>query len=100
MIEVVGNKGVQNFRVSGSTPLTWSGKQTLRQAIEQHFQPQRVLQPDNPRLEKLFTARNLTYIAGIEIKWTNNIVDHLLLSDDDQSVFVFHFAGYLQFQKG
>jgi len=92
--------GVHRFGFSGSTPLTWSAQQTLRQAIERHFQPETQLQLDNPRLGRLFTARNLTYIGGIKIKWTNNIVDHLLLSDDDQTVFIFHYASFLHFQQG
>ncbi|KAK4451042.1 hypothetical protein QBC34DRAFT_484224 [Podospora aff. communis PSN243] len=99
MAEAAAKEGVHNFGFSGSTPLTWSSQQTLRQAVNQHFQPEHELQPDNPRLGKLFTARNLSYIGGIKIKWTNNIVDHLLLSDDDQTVFIFHYAGYLQFQQ-
>ncbi|KAK0627598.1 hypothetical protein B0T14DRAFT_420955 [Immersiella caudata] len=100
MAEVAAKDGVHNFGFSGSTPLTWSGPHTLRQAIGQHFKPEYELQPDNPRLGKLFTARNLSFIGGIKIKWTNNIVDHLLLSDDDQTVFVFHYSGFLQFQQG
>jgi len=100
MAEVVADVGVHKFGFSGSAPLIWSSQQTLRQAVERHFQPEHELQPDNPRLGKLFTARNLTYIGGIKIKWTNNIVDHLLLSDDDQTVFLFHYAGYLQYHQG
>lgn len=91
--------GVHKFGFSGSNPLTWSGQQTLRQAVERHFQPARAMQPDNPRLGVLFTARNLTDIGGMKIKWTSNIVDHLLLSDDDQTVFIFHHAGFLRYQQ-
>jgi hypothetical protein len=91
--------GVHKFGFSGSNPLVWSGQQTLRQAVERHFQPDKALQPDNPRLGALFTARNLTHIGGMKIKWTSNIVDHLLLSDDDQTVFIFHHAGFLRYQQ-
>ncbi|KAK1753217.1 hypothetical protein QBC47DRAFT_54078 [Echria macrotheca] len=91
--------GVHKFGFSRTTPLSWSGEQTLRQAVEQHFQPQQGLQPDHPRMNKLFTAKNLSLIAGIKIKWTNNIVDHLLLSDDDQSVAIFHHAEFLKYQQ-
>jgi hypothetical protein len=91
--------GVQMFGFSGSNPLMWSGQQTLRQAVESHFQPEKQLRPDNPRLGRLFTARNLTNVGGIKIKWTSNIVDHLLLSDDDQTVFIFHHAGFLRYQQ-
>ena len=91
--------GVQKFGFSGCSPLTWSSHQTLRQAVESHFQPEKELQPDNPRLGKMFTARNLSYIGGMRIKWTSNIVDHLLLSDDDQTVFIFHHASFLRYQQ-
>ncbi|KAK0754950.1 hypothetical protein B0T18DRAFT_455215 [Schizothecium vesticola] len=91
--------GVHEFGYSGCNPLAWSGPQTLRQAVEQHFRCEKELQPDNPRLGALFTARNLEYIGGMKIKWTTNIVDHLLLSDDDQTVFIFHCVGFLRFQQ-
>jgi hypothetical protein len=91
--------GVQKFGFSGSNPLTWSGQQTLRQAVERHFQPEKQLQPDFLRLGRLFTARNLSHVGGMKVKWTSNIVDHLLLSDDDQTVFIFHHAGFLRYQQ-
>lgn len=91
--------GVHKFGFSGCNPLTWSGHQTLRQAVEMHFQPEKKLQPDNHRLGRLFTGRNLGYIGSMKIKWTSNIVDHLLLSDDDQTVFIFHHAGFLRYQQ-
>lgn len=91
--------GVHELSYSGCHPLPWSGPQTLRQAVEQHFQHEKELQPDNPRLGVLFTARNLQYIGGKKIEWTTNIVDHLLLSDDDQTVSIFHHVGFLCFQQ-
>lgn len=91
--------GVHRFGYSEFNPLTWSGQQTLRQAAVRHFQPEKELQPDNPRLGTLFTARNLVCISGMKICWTTNIVDHLLLSDDDQTVFIFHHAMFLRYQR-
>jgi hypothetical protein len=90
--------GERKLSFSTVNPLTWSGPQTLRQAVAQHFQPEKQLQPDNPRLGVVFTARNLEAIGGMKIKWTSNIVDHLLLSDDDQTVFIFHHVGFLRYQ--
>lgn len=91
--------GVYRFGFSGRNPLTWSGPQTLGQAVEQHFGPEKQLQPDSPRLGALFTARNLECIGGMRIKWTSNMVDHLLLSDDDQTVFIFHHISFLRYQQ-
>ena len=96
---VMAKIGVPEFSYSGSNHLTWSSPQTLRQAIERHFQPERQLQPDNPRLGRHFTARNLSSMCGIKIAWTSNIIDHLLLSDDDQTVFIFHQCDFLRYQQ-
>lgn len=91
--------GVPEYRFIAASFLGWSGAQTLRQAVQQHFRPEKILLPDNPRFGKIFTGRNLAYIGGIKIKWTDNLVDHLLLSDDDQSVMIFHQVGYLRSQE-
>jgi hypothetical protein len=96
---LMADVGIHKFGFSGCNPLTWSGHQTLRQAVERHFQPEKELQPDNPTLGRLFTARNIAFTGGMKIKWTSNIVDHLLLSDDDQTVFIFHHAGFLRYQQ-
>ncbi|KAG7293477.1 hypothetical protein NEMBOFW57_003528 [Staphylotrichum longicolle] len=96
---LMADVGVHKFGFSGSNSLAWSGQQSLRQALERHFRPDKALQPDNPRLGALFTARNLACIGGMKIEWTSNIVDHLLLSDDDQTVFIFHQAGFLRYQQ-
>ncbi|KAK4234178.1 hypothetical protein C8A03DRAFT_38060 [Achaetomium macrosporum] len=93
---VMAELGLQNTE---GDPLSWHRDQTLRQAVARHFQPEKQLQPDNPRLGKLFTARNLIYIGGMKIAWTSNIVDHLRLSEDTQTVFVFYHAEFLRYQN-
>jgi len=50
-------------------------------------------------MNKIFTARNIDRIGGIRIRWTNNLADHLRLSDDDGAVFIFHHASFLKFQQ-
>lgn len=90
--------GVPRFGFSGSNPLPWPDHLNLRQAVAMHFNHEKKLEPDNPRLGPLFTARNLVCIGGMKIRWTSNIVDHLLLSDDDQTVLLFHHAGFLRCQ--
>jgi len=50
------------------------------------------------KLEKIFNARNLGRIAGIEIEWTKNLADHLRLIDEDRKVAIFHHATYLECQ--
>jgi len=50
------------------------------------------------RYAKNFNARQLSKIAGFEIIWTSNLVDHLLLQDQDDSVkvHIFHQLRLLQ----
>ncbi|PKK51253.1 hypothetical protein CI102_2773 [Trichoderma harzianum] len=85
--------------LSGLTAVPWKSG-SLNNALATYFCPQKTLQADRPKLGKVFTARNLNRIAGIEIRWTTNLADHLRLVDDDQVVFIFHCASFLQLQKG
>ncbi|CZR37436.1 uncharacterized protein FPRO_02304 [Fusarium proliferatum ET1] len=57
------------------------------------------LAKENVKMEKIFTARNLCRIAGLDIVWTDNLVDHLRLTDDDCRVHVFHHASFLHVQQ-
>lgn len=91
--------GGPEFGFSARSNLPWASHQTLRQAMAEYFQREKKLQPDNPRLRRLFTARHLACIGGIKIRWTDNIVDHLMLSDYDRAVFVFHNADFLRYQS-
>ncbi|KAL7944225.1 hypothetical protein V8C42DRAFT_83908 [Trichoderma barbatum] len=84
--------------LSGLTAVPWK-KGLLKDALAYYFCPQKTLQADRTKLGKVFTARNLNRIAGIEIRWTTNLADHLRLVDDDQVVFIFHCASFLQLQK-
>ncbi|KAB5516997.1 hypothetical protein GE09DRAFT_979415, partial [Coniochaeta sp. 2T2.1] len=88
--------GRHKYGISGWNPLPWGPQQTLRQAVQCHFRPQKSLLPDHQRLGSIFTARNIVNISGIKIKWTENIVDHLLLADGDQTVFIFPYVGFLK----
>lgn len=51
---------------------------------------------DVVKLPQSFTAANLEKIGGIQIHWTNNLADHLLLRDDDTKLFLFHQVFVLQ----
>jgi len=94
------NFGDPEFGFSPRDHLPWRSHQTLRQALAEYFRPPaEKLQPDNPRLRRLFTARHLACIGGIRIRWTDNLMDHLLLSDDDRAVFIFHNVSFLRYQS-
>ena len=50
------------------------------------------------KLEKTFNALNLQRIAGVQIRWTDNLADHLRMMDDDKTVAVFHHVSFLEHQ--
>lgn len=89
--------GKSQIGLSARTPVRWDGD-SLKAALAEYFTPQKTLDVDSPKLEKLFTARNLSRVGGLHIIWTTNLADHLRFIDDSHSVFVFHCASFLQFQ--
>ncbi|TDZ16525.1 hypothetical protein Cob_v010488 [Colletotrichum orbiculare MAFF 240422] len=92
--------GSHQYSISGSTVLRWDPDETLRHAVNRHFQSQKgILRSENARLGKLFTTRNLDLVGGLNIKWTHNLVDHLRLADDDKTVFIFHSVSFLKFHQ-
>lgn len=75
--------------------ITWKENDSILGLLEREFS-NHVEIKDNVKLEKLFTARNMERIAGLEIIWTNNLADHLRLFDDDTRVAIFHQACFLK----
>jgi hypothetical protein len=93
MIDVGGLR--QGLRL-GQTPRIWTYG-PLREFVSSVFPPP-VLSED-VKLEKIFNARNLERIAGIQVIWTSNIADHLQLEDDDSSVRLFSHASFLELHR-
>lgn len=89
--------GQSQIGLSGRTSIPWSAS-LLKDALAEHFTPQRTLDVDNPKFEKLFTGRNLTRVGGLQIIWTTNLADYLHLIDDSRTVFIFHCTSFLHFQ--
>lgn len=87
------------YGFSGRNQLHWDGAESLGHFMASYFEPGHTLQDSSIKLEKIFTARNLTRIAGLEIVWTDNLVDHLRLTDDDTRVHIFHHASFLEAHK-
>ncbi|GKT98176.1 hypothetical protein FLAG1_05365 [Fusarium langsethiae] len=87
------------YGFSGRSHLRWSHG-SLESFVSAYFDPG-AAQPakDNVKMEKIFTARNLCRIAGLDIVWTDNLVDHLRLIDDDRRVHIFHHASFLLIQQ-
>ncbi|UKZ80344.1 hypothetical protein TrVFT333_008102 [Trichoderma virens FT-333] len=72
----------------------------LKKTLEDYFRPQDALSAGNPELDTLFTARNFK-AAGINIKWTHNLVSHLNLGCyyGVPTVEIFHCMSFLEIQK-
>ncbi|KAK7959784.1 uncharacterized protein PG986_004638 [Apiospora aurea] len=90
--------GIAPLGFSGRTELEWT-RGSLQAFLADYFNEPPVLSLESMKLEKTFIARNLTTIGGIEIIWTENLVDHLRLSDDDTKIHIFHHASFLEYQK-
>jgi hypothetical protein len=80
---------------SGRSPLLWN-QRSLKDCMQQFFAPPPQKYSRELKLQPLFTGRNLVRMAGIEIAWTDNLTDHLLLIDGDQRVCIFHHASFLK----
>jgi hypothetical protein len=87
----------RSITVSGETRLSWK-EGTVQDLVNTQFIPQKTMR-ENVKLERIFNARNLERIAGIEIRWTSNLADHLVMRDDDTAVEVFHYASFLRFHQ-
>lgn len=77
--------------------LVWSSG-TLRQFVQSHFDEPPKLSCDGTRLPKSFDAWTIEKVAGIEIGFTDNLADHLLLVEDDSKLLIFYYASFLERQ--
>jgi hypothetical protein len=91
------NCGNQPYGFSGRFQLNWEGR--LEDVVGTYFKQPPVLGNEMIKLERVFNARSLEKIAGIKIVWTDNLMDHLRLTDDDSKVEIFHHASFLRAQK-
>jgi hypothetical protein len=53
---------------------------------------------ESVKLPKAFNAWSIETVAGIKVKLTDNLADHLLLVEDDTTVLIFHHASFLECQ--
>ncbi|KAJ2895773.1 hypothetical protein MKZ38_006166 [Zalerion maritima] len=90
--------GSNPYGISGHGEIQWS-KGSLGDVIGRFFGEGNVLVTETVKLEKMFTGPNLGRIGGLRIVWTDNLADHLRLSDDDQHVYIFHHASFLERQR-
>lgn len=87
--------------IDGSFPpgTTMRGLDGVNSSIRAHimsiFEPG-PLTDEIVKLPRIFNARNLVKIAGIQICWTSNLADHLLMTDDETKVTIFHHGSFLK----
>ncbi len=74
--------------------LLWA-QGTLTEFVHSLFSPQAT---ERGKVSALFTARNLSRIAGFKVELTTNLADHLRFRDSDMTVTVFHHATFLGHQ--
>lgn len=86
--------GALQYGFSGRKALVWN-QGSLKDFVNGHFD-ERVMLGQDIKLEKSFNGRNLDRIAGIKIDWTDNLADHLRMTNDDKNVAIFHHASFLK----
>ncbi|KAH8665148.1 hypothetical protein BGZ60DRAFT_470787 [Tricladium varicosporioides] len=72
---------------------------SLTEFVHNYFSCPLVVGNVRTKFEKSFNAVNLQRIAGIEIWWTDNLADHLRMSNDDKAVAIFHHVSFLKYQR-
>ncbi|PVH68689.1 hypothetical protein DL98DRAFT_564625 [Cadophora sp. DSE1049] len=83
--------------LSGGTKLNWKDG-TVHELVKREFPVQNSMK-EPVKLERIFNARNLERIAGVEVRWTSNLADHLRMRDDDKAVEIFHYTTFLKLQQ-
>jgi hypothetical protein len=77
---------------------TWD-QQSLKDYIASVFVPGR-LDIGHVRLEESFNVQSLQRLANLEIEWTNDLMSHLSLRNDDKKVLIFHHVSFLEAMNG
>ena len=90
--------GTVNGEAAPRRYLNWTGG-SLQVFIEGYFSQQPNLRIDRGRLSKSFNAWSLQEIGGIQLQFTDNLADHLLLVEDDTKVLIFHHATFLKWPR-
>ena len=99
LISMVDIGPIPHDRIQGRAPLLWDNEQlNLKSFLESHF-IKSSLAPEKIKFEEDFTAFNIWRFTGLEIQWTNNLVDHLRLIENDTKLCIFHHIAFLRSQN-
>jgi hypothetical protein len=94
------NFGSQPHVFSAQTHLVWDEKSpSLEDFVATYLSEPPKLRHERVRLEPAFNGRNLERIAGLQLVWTDNLIDHLRLIDGESKVEIFHHASFLKAQS-
>ena len=86
-------------RTHGPSPLPWVDDNTsLKAVLAKHFITSSNVS-GNTKFDEDFTAFNLQRLAGLEIRWTDNLADHLRLIENDRTLCIFHHATFLRHEN-
>lgn len=71
---------------------------SLQDCLQTYFKPEIILGHDI-KLEKEFNISSFCRITGFSIDWTDNLLDHLRLDEDNHRLAIFHSASFLKCQQ-
>ena len=77
--------------------INWDGG-SLGDFVKDYLNVPPVLGCESIRLPKSFNAWSVELVGGIQVGFTDNLVDHLLLVEDDSKVLIFHHVCFLEYQ--
>jgi hypothetical protein len=89
------NVAIDTRTISEQIRLKWTTGD-LKDCIQAHFREFQILSDVGFRLEEIFTAANLECVAGIRVVPTDNLADHLRLTDSDRAVAIFCNVSFLR----
>lgn len=84
--------------MSYDEPIPWEDDVTLTDVVHKCF-PLHPFSQDMVKMPQAFTAAHLEKIGGIQVVWTSNLADHLLLKEDDTKLMLFHQVSILRLHK-
>ncbi len=92
--------GEMRHEMLGGRPVLWrSGSGSLQDLMHRYFTTDQALGHERVKLEKNFNAVHINLIAGVGIRWVDNLADHLKLIHDDTILCVFHHVSFLRCQE-
>lgn len=91
--------GHLHYGFCGRHQLAWTNG-SVQHCIAGHFGASPILGHQGVKLHRVFNALNLARIAGVDTIPTDNLADHLRLTDDDTNLHIFHHASVLKCLAG